>query len=387
MNISSEPAPSAETSNPMDKLLVKLSEQSVAISKQTEALKEDNSAYLRTADYVSASNSIPLTTADDTFHRSTVPATSPPSLAGDGPSADELLRLKLELEAAKGKIARMDQELAQSRITKHTLDEAMGSASEPDFPMAHHSEVDSRFQPVPSGLNPTSRPQAYRDNSWAAQDDARSDTSDALSAGGFNRARAIWNNGDKPNFPTVQQGPMLGGFQQPSGEFSQAQYMSRSFGQPFVDAPELYSAPQPTFREQRMVQDLDIMMAPPARRPNSRPTPCPRFNPRNVGSLPYAGSNSSYEGFAPTSTPFGSLGGIGSGTTMGMNMSGGPSTGIAGGMHGGMYGGYQPQPIGTPLSPHAPEFNASGSLWKNDVSVLLTSLSIRWLTQPLGCCH
>jgi hypothetical protein len=363
MNLSGEPTPT-EAPNPMDKLLAKLSEQSAAISRQTEALKEDNAAYLRTIDYVSASSSVPLTPAEEAFSHSTAPTTSPPSLAGDAPSADEVLRLKLELEAAKGKIARMDQELAQSRITKHTIDQAIGSASEADYPMN-----DPRVPNVPSGLNPSSRPQAYRDNSWAAQDDARSDTSDALSATGFNRARAIWNNGDKPNFPALQQGPMQGGFQQPAGGLADAQYMSRSFGQPFVDVPEQYAAPPPTFRGQSMMPDHDMMMAPPAAR---RPNAGPRFNHRTVGSLQYAVSNSAYDAYTPTSTPFGSGGGMGS--SMGM------SAGMAAGMHGGMFGGYQPQPIGTPLSPHAPEFTASGSMWKNEVSETTFLLSFHSLT-------
>jgi hypothetical protein len=40
--------------------------------------------------------------------------------------------------------------------------------------------------------------------------------------------------------------------------------------------------------------------------------------------------------------------------------------GMTGGMN--MYSGYQPQPIGTPLSPHAPEFTSSSVGWKNEVS-------------------
>lgn len=343
--MSGEPTPSTETANPMDKLLAKLSEQSAAISRQAEAVKEDNSTYHRTMDYVSASSSVPITPAEETFNQSTAPTTSTPSLAGDTQGAEEVLRLKLELEAAKGKIARMDQEIAQSRITKHTIDQAIGSASEADYPMNG-----PQFHHLPSGHNPMSRPQSGRDNSWSAQDDARSDTSDALSASGFNRARAIWN------------GPSYSGHQQPAGGLSDAQYMSRSYGQPFVDAPEPYAQPPP-FRGPSMMPDHD-MLAP------RRPTSGPRFNHRNVGSFPYAGSNSSYDGYTPSSTPFGSAGGMNPGMGMGMNMGGMGGMGNMGGMQAGMFGGYQPQPIGTPLSPHAPEFNASGSMWKNDVSHL-----------------
>ena len=373
----------------MDKLLAKLSEQSTAISKQTEALKssEESIAYARTAEYVSANSSIPMTPATETFNQSTAPSTSPPSLAGDDvPSAEEVLRLKLELEAAKGKIARMNQELTQTRITKHTIDQAIGSASEADFPMDNHQAElsDPRFGQT---LNPASRPQIPRDNSWAAQDDTHSDTSDALSAGGFNRARDIWDNGGgKPQYSSVPQQ----GFQQPSGELAAAQWMSRGFGQPFIDAPGQYPTPPiQAFREQRMMPEPEIMMAPPAAR---RTNVGPRFNHRNVGSFAYAGSNSSYDGYTPSSTPFGSVGGMGSGNSMGMgvgmNMNGGMSGGMSSnmGVSGGMFGGYQPQPIGTPLSPHAPEFTSSGAGWKNDVSIL-SLICAAFANRNLGCCY
>ena len=93
---------SNDAQNPMDKLLAKLSEQTAALSKQQEALKSDDIAYARTIEYVSATtaaSSIPV-----------VPTFAPAVVDTN----NEVLRLKLELEAAKGKIARMDQEL-QSR--------------------------------------------------------------------------------------------------------------------------------------------------------------------------------------------------------------------------------------------------------------------------------
>lgn len=347
----------------MDKLLAKLSEQSAAITKQTEALKssEDIIAYSRTADYVSAGSSVAITPATEMFNHSTAPTTSSPSLAGDDqPAADEVLRLKMELEAANGKIARMDQELAQTRITKHTIDQAIGTASEADFLIHGQSEVsDLRLNHLQQTLTASVRPQIHRDISWAAQDDAQSDTSDALSAGGFNRAREIWGNGSKPNLNSLQPGAMPAF--QPSGELAATQWMSRGFGQPFVEAPAQYPGLPGAFREQRVMPEPEIMMAPPAVR---RHNVGPRFNSRNVGSFQYAASNSSYDGYTPTSTPYGSVGGMGAPMGMGMHIGGG----MSGSASGGMYGGYQPQPIGTPLSPHAPEFTSSGAAWKNDVS-------------------
>jgi hypothetical protein len=374
-----EPSSSTDT-NPMDKLLAKLSEQQAVINKQHEALKSsEDTSYVRTAEYVAtASSSVQITSVPESFNNSTAPTTSPPSVAGDDnstQSVDEVARLKAELEAARGKIARMDQELAQTRITKHTLDQAIGNSSEADYPLNH--QVDERLNHLP----PTIRPQVQRDNSWAGQEDARSDTSDALSASGFNRARAIWGNAGKPAFPGAQ-----GAFQ-PSEALNAAQWMNRSFGQPFVDAQMLppmppmptmpsmpYNGPPMNAFRNGMMPDTELLMAPPARRGPVGG----RFNNRSsASSFPYASSNSSFDGYTPSTTPFASVAGanhmggqIGMGMNAGMNMSGNT------------YGGYQPQPIGTPLSPHAPEFTSSGSTsWKSDVSTLLSSVPALSVTE------
>lgn len=347
--------PSSTDTNPMDKLLAKLSEQQAVINKQHEALKSsEDASYVRTAEYIAtASSSVQITPVPESFNNNTAPTTSPPSVAGDDnptQSVDEVARLKAELEAARGKIARMDQELAQTRITKHTLDQAIGNSSEADYPLNH--------------LPPTMRPQIQRDNSWAGQEDARSDTSDALSASGFNRARAIWGNVGKPAFPGAQ-----GAFQ-PSEALNAAQWINRNFGQPFVDAQMLppmppmpnmpYNGPPMNTFRNGMMPDPELLMAPPARRGPVGG----RFNNRSsTGSFPYASSNSSFDGYTPSTTPFGSVAGVNQmGGQIGMGMNAGMN------MSGNTYGGYQPQPIGTPLSPHAPEFTSTGSTsWKSDV--------------------
>jgi hypothetical protein len=332
----------------MDKLLAKLSEQSAAINKQHEALKnsDDNLAYSRTMDFVSASSSLPITPATETKNNSTAPSTGPASVTGEettNAGDDEVLRLKLELEAAKNKLARMDQELAQSRITKHTIDQVMGSVSEADYPM--NPEVNGPNLNLPQY---TVRPQVQRDNSWAAQEDNRSDTSDALSANDFNRARAIWGNGGRPAFNGQGSVPAF----QPPYALAPNQWMNRGFGQPF-DVPVPFSGPpMNAFRGDRMMPEPDLLMAPPAGRRNQVGG---RFG---RGSFPYASSSSSYDGYTPVTTPYGSVGGMGGGVApMGGQM--GMNAGMNGG--GSMYGGYQPQPIGTPLSPHAPEFTSSSS--------------------------
>ena len=358
----------AADGDPMGKLLAKLSEQKAAITQQHQALKssdETDNAYARTVEYVAATSvSVPIIPVTESLNPSTAPTTSPPSIIGEEkstPSAEEVLRLKAELEIARAKMARMDQELAQSRITKHTLDQAIGNASEADYPLNH--QPDERHVQLP----PSVRPQIQRDNSWAAQDDTRSDTSDAMSASGFARTRTIWGNGGKQTFPGLQSTvPVF----QPSEAVNTGQWMNRGFGQQFIDSPMAYPVPPiSNFRSDRMTPDPEYLMAPSIAR---RTQGGVRFNNRSsAGSYPYASSNSSFDGYTPSSTQYGSVGGMAGGVTpmggptgIGLNLNSGMNSGMN------MYG-YQPQPIGTPLSPHAPEFTSSNAGWKNDVSTAM----------------
>ncbi|TAQ90794.1 hypothetical protein B7494_g843 [Chlorociboria aeruginascens] len=346
-------AVSSSDVNPMDGLLAKLSEHGATLKKQHEAMKssEDSMANPRVMDYLSTgSSSIPITPATDIFN-STGPTTASASIVGDDmdqPNVEEVLRLKLELEAAKGRIARMDQELAQNRITKHTIDQAIGSSSEADFSMPTPEVADPRLNHLHNALN-AARPQFVRDSSWAAQsqEDVRSEAgSDALSAGGFNRGRDIWTSGKQPfsGFP----GPLP--FHPPESN----QWTGRPFGQPFVDPAMPYPGPPMNgFRNDRMMLEQDFIMPPPMGRRNNIGG---RFNNRNGG--PYSANTSSYDGYTPSSTPYGSVSVIGNGVPAPM----GSPIGMGMNLPSGMYSGYQPAPIGTPLSPHAPEFTAGA--WK-----------------------
>jgi hypothetical protein len=364
---------SDDGTNPMDKLLAKLSEQQDALTKQRDLLKssEDNIIYNRTVEYVSStSNSALITPTPDSLDVSTAPSTADPSLAGDDAavlSADEVLRLKRELEAAKGRIARMDQELAQTRITKQTVDRVIGTPSELDFPVSQQAEInDNCLSNMQHGLKSTIRP-THRDLSWAGHDDSRSDTSDTLSASGFNRTRDIWGNSPKPAFPGAQNSAT--NFQ-PSEALAASQWTGRGYSQPFIDTPIQYAGTSMNaFRGDRIMPGPELLMAQPTTRRNNL---AGRFTNRGAGSFSYAGSNGSFDGYAPASTLYGAANGIGGGvnTPIGLGMS----AGISGNISGGAYSGYQPQPIGTPLSPHAPEFTSSTG-WKGDVSTILANLS------------
>lgn len=113
---------------------------------------------------------------------------------------DEIARLREELDAAKSRIAHQDEELAQARVIKQTMDHAIGSASEADF--SHRGET---LEPAIGNFQnafdaPASNFDARRDNPYAPQEDAASDVSDALSAGALNRSRN-WNNMHAPFNP------------------------------------------------------------------------------------------------------------------------------------------------------------------------------------------
>ncbi|PWY79539.1 pumilio-family RNA binding repeat protein [Aspergillus heteromorphus CBS 117.55] len=102
----------------------------------------------------------------------------------------EVQRLKQELLAANSKIALQEQELAQTRVIKHTLDQALGPPSETDFNGREITE--QTISSLQSVLNESNLALNQFQDGWNTQDDSHSDMSDALSAGAYNRARGFW---------------------------------------------------------------------------------------------------------------------------------------------------------------------------------------------------
>lgn len=199
----------------MDNLMARLSEQSALLDKQKKALastdNDNTNLNLPSRDYdTSSSGSIPITPASDKFV--TTPTTDP-DMSATMPGAAEMLRLRKELEAAKNKIARMDQELHATRITKSTLDQAMGTPSEADYNHYKDDVTEQTISKLQNALNASTRPNAGCQDNWPSQEDTRSETSEALSAGAFNRGQGIWGNGMRQGFalnvtaPANQQYP------------------------------------------------------------------------------------------------------------------------------------------------------------------------------------
>lgn len=304
----------------MDKLLARLSEQQAVLNQQNEALKsrEDDMMYPRVLDHGSSSNSLPITPATDAFP-TTAPTTRPASATLDDTRSEkeEVLRLKLQLAQAQTHISKLDHELAQTRTIK--------------------TEPESQSFTAPRAVGPN-----LRDSTWAAQDDAQSDTSEALSATAFNRTRGIWLN-SKPSYNNNTA------IQPPVGEPSPANWFGRNPNQGYPEQAGPYPVVE-GYRGERLTPDSEMLMRSAAgRRGNRYDSRIGTPQPFNNGYGGYPGSVAQYD---PMPAP----------------MQAGPANPPQGlapiGI--GMYPQYQQQPIGTPLSPHASEFTST-STWKTEV--------------------
>lgn len=315
-------------SYPMDKLLARLSEQQAALNQQNEALKSgDNEGNIchRLPGYTSSSNSLPITPATDGFS-STEPSTRPASatLEEARPDSDEVLRLKLQLAQAQNKISKLGQELSTRTLN-----------NEPDLQVINPAR----------GVGTTAR-----ENVWAATDDDQSDTSEAMSAATFGRAKGIWGT-TKTSFPNI---PLQG----PTAEPQPGTWLGgRGFNQNFADTSTSYQV-MDGYRADRLSPDPDLVMRQSVNRRSNR------YEHRISNSHHFTNV-----GYSPMNGPVAQYDTLGGPMPTG-NMH--PPPGI-GAMGIGAYPGYQQQPVGTPLSPHASEFT-SKTHWKNEVSICAMTL-------------
>jgi hypothetical protein len=338
-------------SYPMDKLYAQLSEQHSIMQQQTEASKaaDDETAYTRGFDHQSSCSSMPLTPAIEVF-------SAPTALGGRSASAtpiegqetaEELLRLKLELAQAQSKISRLDQELAHNRVKPESGCATPALVPEHDYASAmvpSSSPPASRIGAGALALNaPGKMPPFSRENSWITQDDTPSEMGDPLPATGLNRPRGIWNNNTKPAFGgSYPQGQMVidGPQQQMPWPNNRAPSYEPTFPPPGLDI----------YRPDRMAPEQDAM------RPVGRRSS--RYENRFGSSNNFSGGFNNYNmGPAPYEMPQG--------------YPAGPQAMVSGGMGMSPYSPYQQQPVGTALSPHATEFTSINSSWKGEVSGMI----------------
>ena len=155
----------------LDKLLHNLQDSSKALRKQEQELRKE---------------------AQTENHKSVVgppnDRTETKSTPANNTDAAEMMRVRQELEAARSVINRQEQELAETRTLKQTIDQAMGPPSEVDFG-ATGDISETTINHLQSAFNASARPftsQAGAGGPWAGQDDSRQN---------FGRAgRGIWNN-------------------------------------------------------------------------------------------------------------------------------------------------------------------------------------------------
>ena len=343
----------------MDQLLAKLAEQQSLLKRQQHALisTEDDTSISKEQDS-SSDGSVPFTPATESFDLG--PTRDGDKVESDHsqPDAKELQRLKDELQAANSKIARMDQELSQTRITKHTLDQALGPPSEMDF-QVKDDITEQTISSLQNALNASTRPQVGPSQSRPAPDDSRSDTSDALSAGGYNRAQAIWANTSRPvlnlNVPT----PLDQHFHDSGRGWDQ------DSARPWCGNRGNGAGSSPVFpTSQRPLPGPSMQGLSDGGRFMGDFT---QFPPHQTGRPPQSQNDRLGASFAARNPQWG---GYRLHTNSVESMSSASSSYLPSPMYQAPMS-YQPRPIGTPLSPTAAEFTANHALnnpWNASVS-------------------
>ncbi|KAI1341898.1 armadillo-type protein [Xylariaceae sp. FL0016] len=333
--------------NPMDKLLAQLSQQQSGVPSSSEVFRStgDENAYPVAMDHNPTTNSVPITPATEIFGSNSPSVRSASATMNDNfCNNDEVVRLKQELAQARNKISSLGSELAQTRYDRPAPAPLANSPIEVDFTHQGHSV------PRAPGRHPTStinQQHVGREaiNTWPAFDDSRSDTSEALSAGGF-RPRSVWG-GNKQALGTFVPGSLTPEL------LHHAQWSDRGANQGYVDPnvsfeSTLSATSSTNFRGQRLTPDYDLTVRAPGNRRNGRFDS--RFAAPGYGQQP--GYGNGYNNYGPT------------------HYETGPApNGPHGDMSGGMYNGYHPSPIGTPLSALASEFtSAGGPPWKAETN-------------------
>lgn len=291
----------------------------------------------------------------------TVPALTIPETTNPYPQEDrtvELLRLKQELLAANSKIALQEQELAQTRVIKHTLDQALAPPSEADFGSREITE--QTISHLQNAFNASSSAFAQFQDAWGAQDDSQSDVSDPLSTGAYNRSRALWAHND-PITDREYRDSLSG------TSSSTSQDPNRFWGVSSVYPP---FAGQPSLQSQRPHSGSSASSCGFYSRPVGEQM---LYAPGPIASSRRSITQGSRGGslFPIQSTPWGEFA-SGSASEQTTKSPASPKRPPSTFQQVGLYSvpPYPPRPIGSPLSPTASEFtgtNTNETTWTNSV--------------------
>ena len=349
----------------MDGLLAKLSEQQAILAKQKNTLtpKPNDREQLKKGD--SSPGTVLSSPASDKLSKTSKTLSGdekPQSDKSPPPDSMEMVRLKKELDAAKNQIARQNKELSQARVTKHTFDQVPGHSSGPELPPryetsnVHHAS----FNPT------TTRNVTIRQDNWSHNEDARSEFSDAVSAGAHPATQNIWSSPARPAYNAAASIHSSQAFQSPSATWGQPgarPWNHRGIGQalPSLIIPQQQHIQPRNYSPMSGISASDVRTfsdysqfqgGTGVRRPNGQ-------NSRNASLIPLPRNN----GWDMYSGGMGALDGVNA--TISPNATFQPI---------GLYPNslqYQPRPIGTPLSPTAEEFRtsqASNTPWNAAVS-------------------
>ncbi|KAL1903636.1 hypothetical protein Sste5346_000265 [Sporothrix stenoceras] len=337
----------------MDTLLAKLSEQQAAIREQNDGLKraEESAAFARAMDQQKGSNSLPITPGIDGFQGSS--ALTVRSSSANQQENDEVLRLKLQLAHAQNKINILDTELANTRSTKPDPSQVLSLANtDPDFPPVPGSDQIAPPGSIGFPAPGAARPLFNRGNIWAQADESRLDTLEN-SVGSIGRARGMWRDDIKPGgfqqtFPTGPSAIPIGTLSQTSQPASLWPPSRPANQSPFDPNLLGFGDTQAALDDGRgrMTPDTDMLLRP--QRPGNRAE----------SRIPVNQDFSGYSNYSAGQMQFEANGGF-------MPGGGGPnmnSNGL------GMFPQFQQPPIGTPLSPHATEFNTDPAPWKSEAN-------------------
>ena len=271
----------------------------------------------------------------------------------------ELLRLRQELLAANSKIALQEQELAQTRVIKHTLDQALGPSSEADFGSREITE--QTISHLQNAFNASSSAFSHFQDAWSAQDDSQSDVSDPLSTGAYNRSRALWAQNEAAT--DREYGDSLSGTSS-----STSQEPNRFWGVSNVYPP--FPGP-PSLQSQRPHSGSSASPCGFYSRPIGEQMLCP--SGPITGARRCITQNSRGGSLFPIqSTPWGEFA-SGSSSEHTVKSPASPKRPPSAFQQIGLYSvpSYPPRPIGSPLSPTATEFtgtNTNETTWTNSVS-------------------
>ena len=330
----------------MDSLLAKLSEQQALLAKQKTTLstKGDDTSHAKEG---SSASSTLLTPASESFSYTKTATTAKDEDHKLRIEALEMARLKKELDDAKDQIARQKLELDQTRVIKHTFDQAMGPPSE----IALSPRTDDT-DPTNAFLT-SSRPLGTSQGHWR-NEDARSDGSDV--AGQFNAVPNAWSGSSRPSFNAALQ---------PDSSWGQPR--PRSWGQRAMGnalPPPVLVSQQPTLQQRNYSVPVSPVSAGGGRGINDfgqfdQVRGYGQVNPRDNRNAPSYQRGNGWDIYTGGPGPM-------DGMNLGSMSPGSTYQSL------GMYpSAYQPRPIGTPLSPTAAEFRAgqaSANPWNSAVS-------------------